>query len=113
MILLTKNFALYDTETFGMETWGSSSQKSLEFKRKNWYIHYWQGGNNWIDDYNEDIKLDVIKTFSDVESCCEFFLSVFNQLKDIDMEQRKWRESELTRVKKWIEEILKSGKEKE
>jgi hypothetical protein len=33
-------FNLYCPEIFGIETWGELSQKSLEKKRKYWYIHY-------------------------------------------------------------------------
>ena len=53
-------FKIYSPDTYGMETWGGSSQESIIKKKKYWYINYWSGGNDWIEDTNEDYKLNVI-----------------------------------------------------
>lgn len=46
--------------TYGMDTWGSSEQDSLEKKRKYWYICSWWAGNDWYDDGKEEYKLNVL-----------------------------------------------------
>lgn len=53
-------FTLYCPETYGMNTWGESSQSSLEKKRKYWYITHWTAGNDYIDDVTESYKLNVV-----------------------------------------------------
>lgn len=53
-------FVLYCPELFGSETWGMSTQLSLEKKRKYWYIHHWIAGNNWVDDENYDERINVV-----------------------------------------------------
>ena len=34
-------FTLYCPDIFGIETWGGTSQVSLEKKRKYWYVNHW------------------------------------------------------------------------
>ena len=53
-------FTLYCPETYGMNTWGESSQLSLEKKRKYWYMTHWTAGNDYIDDVTESYKLNVV-----------------------------------------------------
>lgn len=53
-------FVLYCPDTFGIETWGMTTQLSLEKKKKYWYIHHWSAGNEWIEDENYDERLNVV-----------------------------------------------------
>lgn len=88
MILLTKDLQLYDTKTYGMDSWGSSSQVNIDRKRKNWYIHSWVAGNEWVEDYNEDIKLDVIKEFKNIEEVKKYIDALQESLKDIEEQEK-------------------------
>lgn len=53
-------FTLYCPEIYGMNTWGESSQVSIEKKRKYWYIVHWTAGNDYIDDVIESYRLNVV-----------------------------------------------------
>ena len=63
MYLLAKEnnkFNLYCPDVFGLETWGHTSQTSLEKKRKYWYITHWTAGNDYVDDVEESYRLNVV-----------------------------------------------------
>ena len=66
------SFELYSPETFGMETWGMTSQTSLEKKNKYWYIHSWSAGNEWIEDINEEYKLNVVLETADLDEILRY-----------------------------------------
>ena len=61
------NFTLYCPSTYGMSTWGSDSQDSLEKKRKNWYICSWKAGNEWVDDDYYQYKINVVLETQDID----------------------------------------------
>lgn len=65
-------FNLYCPEIFGVETWGELSQKSLEKKRKYWYIHHWSAGNEWVEDENYDEKLNVVLETADIQKVVNY-----------------------------------------
>lgn len=71
--LLIKNgdnsLQVLSPEVYGLDTWGSSSQESLEYKetKNKWVIHYWSDGGQWLEDTNEDIDLDVVLETTDFE----------------------------------------------
>ena len=69
-LLLVKDskidYSLLSPETYGMDTWGMNSQRSLEKKYKHWYTHYWKAGNEWINDYEEEHKLNVVVETTDI-----------------------------------------------
>lgn len=69
-------FKLYCPETFGLETWGSSSQTSLEKKRKYWYINHWTAGNEYIEDSTESSKLNVVLETSNLKEVLRYVISV-------------------------------------
>ena len=54
------SYSLYSPSTYGMETWGSTSQDSIERKSKYWYFYTWRAGGDWQDDYKESIKINVV-----------------------------------------------------
>ena len=55
-----KDVRIYSPNTYGMETWGSTSQDFLDKKRKYWYIYSWTDGGEWFDDITYECKLDVL-----------------------------------------------------
>ena len=59
-------FTLYCPAVYGMDTWGSDSQDSLEKKRKNWYICCWHAGGEWYDDTYNQYKLNVVLETPDI-----------------------------------------------
>lgn len=80
MILLVNKgnnqLAIYDSEYYGSESWGSNSQDAIEFKRKNWYITHWNAGST---DFPEDLpderyayKLNVIAEFQTIQECQDY-----------------------------------------
>ena len=88
MILLTKDLQLYDTDTFGMDGWGTNHQDSIDYDDNGWYYHVWVGSyHSEYEDINEDYPLDVIKTFDTVEECQAFVSRLQNTLDDIKKAQ--------------------------
>ena len=67
-----KDVRVYSPATYGMETWGSSSQDYLEKKRKYWYIHSWTSGNDWFDDINDNYKLNTVLETQDTKKLFKF-----------------------------------------
>lgn len=62
-----KNVCVYSPTTYGCETWGSTSQDSIEKKRKYWYICSWTSGNEWFEDITYKDRLNVILETQDVK----------------------------------------------
>lgn len=67
-----KNVRVYSPTTYGCETWGSTSQDSIEKKRKYWYICSWTSGNEWFDDITFSYKLNVILETQDVKELLKY-----------------------------------------
>lgn len=67
-------FKLYCPETFGLETWGSTSQTSLEKKRKYWYISHWTAGNDYIEDSVETYRLNVVLETSNLREVLRYVI---------------------------------------
>jgi hypothetical protein len=65
-------FKLYCPEIFGVETWGSHRQTSLEKKRKYWYINYWTAGNDYTDDSEESCRLNVVLETSNLKEVLKY-----------------------------------------
>lgn len=89
MILITRDLQIYDTDTFGMDGWGTNSQESIDFADGKWYYHVWVGSyHSDYEDVSEDYPLDVIKTFNTLEEAQDFWLKVFGELLNIEKKQR-------------------------
>ena len=78
------NFQLYSPDTYGMETWGGSSQSSIVKKKKHWYINHWTAGNDWIEDINEDYKLNVVLETPDLDEIIRYIVANNNDRKLIE-----------------------------
>ena len=70
----TNKFVLYSPDTFGMETWGMTTQKSLEKKKKYWYIHHWSAGNEWVEDENYDERINVVLEATDIKPVVQYVI---------------------------------------
>lgn len=71
---LKDNYTLLSPDTYGMETWGSSSQTSLEKKRKYWYICSWSAGNDFdfVDEYISKSKINVVFETTDIDEVINY-----------------------------------------
>ena len=58
-----------------METWGETTQRSLEKKHKHWYTHYWKAGNEWTNDYVEEHRLNVVLATTQIEEVVNYLLA--------------------------------------
>lgn len=95
ILLLTKDesgsLAVYSPETYGMETWGMSTQRSIDKKDDGWYTTYWSSGGEWLNDTYEEDKLDVIIETGNldevlsyvIENKPEYLSSIITELKEI------------------------------
>jgi hypothetical protein len=71
-----KNYALYCPDTFGAESWGSSSsQTGLKKKRKSWYIETWYSGGEWLEDEITETKLNVVKETADLDEIIRYLVN--------------------------------------
>lgn len=61
-------FGLLCPETYGSETWGGYTQRSLEKARKNWYDVYWEFRGLEEEEYTEKTKINVV---FESKSICE------------------------------------------
>ena len=78
------NFKLYSPDTYGMDSWGDTSQDSLVKKKKHWYIQHWSAGNDWIEDTTEEYKLNVILETSDLDEIIRYVITHNNDRKLIE-----------------------------
>ena len=93
-----KTIDLYCPETYGMDTWGMTSQDSLKKKNDKWYAHYWCDGGQWLDDINEDYELNVIFETQDKYELLNFVIQYYpNQLEEFE---EKIKENEKS-IKDW------------
>ena len=68
-----KAYTLYCPDTYGAESWGSSSsQTGLEKKRKAWYVKTWRYGGEWLDDETIETKLNVVKETADLDEIIHY-----------------------------------------
>ena len=68
-----KQYSLYCPETYGSDTWGSSSfQTSIVKKRKSWYVECWLSGNEVVDDEEWQSKLNVVLETSDLDEIIRY-----------------------------------------
>lgn len=77
-----RKYNLYSNETFGMNTWGSSSQDSLVKKKKYWYVQHWSAGNEWIEDEEYEYKLNVVKETADLDEIISYLVA--HNVKEIE-----------------------------
>lgn len=66
------NYEVLSPDTFGLSTWGCTSQESLEKKRKYWYFTYYTAGNDCVDDIYEEYKANVLLETSDVDAIFKY-----------------------------------------
>lgn len=74
----TNKYTIYNPELFGNETWGMSSQISLEKKRKYWYIIHWVAGNDYIEDHIESKRLKVVLETSNLQKVLSYIIKETN-----------------------------------
>jgi hypothetical protein len=68
-----KTFTLLSPETYGMDSWGSSSQESINKKEDDkWYFHYWSDGGQWLDDTNEEFDAKVVLETTDIDEILRY-----------------------------------------
>ena len=79
MYLLAKEnnkFKLYCPDLFGIESWGARQQVSLEKKRKYWYITTWSAGDDYNDDTEESVRLEVVLEAASLEQVVNYIMRV-------------------------------------
>lgn len=67
-------FTLYCPDLFGIESWGARSQVSLEKKRKYWYITTWSAGDEYSDDIEESVRLNVVLEATDLDQVVNYIM---------------------------------------
>ena len=68
-----KAYNLYCPDTYGVETWGSSSsQTGLKKKIKSWYIETWYYGGELSEDEITETKLNVVKETADLDEIIHY-----------------------------------------
>ena len=67
-------FTLHCPEIYGLDTWGTTSQVSLEKKKKYWYISHWTAGNDYVDDIIEKFKLNVILETLELQKILDYII---------------------------------------
>ena len=77
-----KNVKVYSPNTYGVDTWGSTSQDSIEKKRKYWYICSWTNGNEWFDDIIYEDRLNVILETQDIKKLFKYVEEKYPQCLD-------------------------------
>lgn len=65
-------YSLYSPSTYGMETWGMNSQRSLDKKQKHWYASSWTAGNEYVDDLYDECRLNVVVETTDISEIVRF-----------------------------------------
>lgn len=78
MYLLAKEndkYNLYCPDSYGSESWGMTSQTSLEKKRKYWYITHWTAGNDYVDDVTESYKLNVVLEAEELQTVLNYIIT--------------------------------------
>lgn len=61
-------------EIYGVETWGSTHQTTLEKKRKYWYVEYWTAGNDYEDDVTESYRVNVVLETTDLQEVLNYVI---------------------------------------
>lgn len=105
-LLLVRNskssYTLLSPNTYGVDTWGMNSQRDLIKKRKNWYTTFWCGGNDFVDDYLEKDKINVVLETSNIgevvkylhehkkDKCIENILNEFLEITKDYVAIEKW-----------------------
>ena len=69
-------FTLYCPDLFGIESWGARSQVSLEKKRKYWYITTWSAGDEYHDDTEESVRLNVVLEATDLDQVVNYIMGI-------------------------------------
>lgn len=69
-------FTLYCPDLFGIESWGARSQVSLEKKRKYWYITTWSAGDDYNDDTEESVRLNVVLEATELDQVVNYIMGV-------------------------------------
>lgn len=67
-------FVLYCPDIFGSETWGMTTQLSLEKKKKYWYIRHWTAGNEWVEDETYDERINVVLETSSLKEALNYVI---------------------------------------
>lgn len=77
LLLIKRNdeeLDLVSPETYGMATWGSfSHQEGIEKKDDGkWYFEWWSSGNEWIEDTNEELEINVLLETKDLDDILSY-----------------------------------------
>ena len=96
------NYSLLSPDTYGMDTWGMDAQRTLEKKYKHWYTHYWRAGDEWVDDYEEEHRLNVVLETTNITEIIHYLydhkakcflndiLDTFKEIVDDYIDFAKW-----------------------
>lgn len=102
------NYSLLSPDTYGMETWGTNSQETLEKKYKHWYTSLWVGGYHSSDDYLEEHKLSVVLETTDISEIVVYlFKHKAKCLNDILDSYKKIVDDYISFMKWMVKEELK------
>lgn len=88
-------YNLFSPSTYGMSSWGSNHQDSLDKKRKYWYIVSWHAGNDYVDDETYSSKLNVVVETTDISAVVSYL----------------WRKLPREKAKEALRQIYKDYKE--
>ena len=97
------NIEVLSPNNYGMDTWGMSTQEGLKQKEDGWYTTYWSDGGQWLEDINEEDKLNVLLETTDIDKLLSFILAykyitldsvkiIVQQIKEIVDDTMMWFE---------------------
>ena len=72
------NIEVLSPENYGMETWGRSTQIGIDQKEDGWYTTFWSSGGEWLEDFYEEDKLNVLLETTDADEVLTFILKQEN-----------------------------------
>lgn len=71
-----RTMALVSPETYGLETWGMSQQKGIrQDDDGKWYFEWWSSGNEWIEDTNEELEINVLLETIDLDEVVSYVIT--------------------------------------
>ena len=86
--IVDKNLNVYDTELYGMKTWGSNRQESIVKKRKHYYFRIWQGAAVSTFEASETVyeqRIEVIYETDDIKDIYKLKERLADSLSDVTM----------------------------
>lgn len=86
-----RTMKLVSPNTYGMKTWGDcSSQRGIDNKNGKWYFEFWESGNECIEDYKEEVEINVFLQTTNLDDVLAYVLKHNpKELQDILLEAKK------------------------